>query len=189
MISAIIFDCFGVLTSDTWHEFLDSLPENTDIAAARDLNKQYDAGFITEKEFTDQLLELTGKELVQIEDRPISGIAKNTALLKHIESLKERYKIGLLSNIGTDWIRDDFLTSEEQELFDDMVFSHSVGMTKPNPDIFKLACEHLGVEPAQAVMVDDIEQYCQAAEATGMKSITYANFNQYQQELDTILSA
>lgn len=189
MIKAIIFDCFGVLTSDTWHEFLDSLPDASHIDSARDLNKQYDAGLITEKEFVSQLFDLTGQELIQIEDRPMSSIKKNTVLLGHIAELKRNYKIGLLSNIGTDWISEEFLAPQEQELFDDMVFSHNVGMTKPNPAIFKLACERLGVEPHQTVMVDDIEQYCRAAEETGMKSVTYTNFKQYKQGLDAILTA
>jgi len=159
-----------------------------DTTRPRELNKQYDAGLISEDEFLEGIHELTGKHLVQIEKMPGNEVIKNTKLLAYIRTLKPQYKIGLLSNIGTDWITDSFLNSEEQALFDDMVFSHNVSMTKPDPRIFELACERLSVEPGQAALIDDIDSYCAAARQVGMQTVVYQDFQQFKRELEQILT-
>lgn len=187
MIKAIIFDCFGVLTTDTWRAFLDSLPDGTDTSSARELNRQYDAGLITERQFLEQVQASTGRLPEQVEDMASSDVLKNTLLLNYINELKANYKIGLLSNIATDWIRDSFLTMDEQVLFDDMVFSHDVGMTKPDPRIFRLSCQRLGVEPNEAVLVDDVEAYVLSARVIGMEGVIYSDFSQCKHDLEQLL--
>lgn len=187
MIRAIVFDCFGVLTTDTWRAFLDSLPEGTDTSRAREINKQYDAGLLTIKEFVDQVEQATGHIPKQIEDMAQGEVLKNTKLLSYIAELKTTYKIGLLSNIASNWIRDSFLNEEEQALFDDMTFSYDVGTTKPDPRIFQLSCERLGVEPNEAIMIDDVESYCRSAEQAGMKAVVYEDFEQCRQKLEQLL--
>lgn len=176
-----------MLTRDTWRAFLDTLPPQTDIAQARVIHKQYDAGMISQAVFLDQVLAVTGKHPQQVESLPASKVTKNTQLLEYIGWLKQSYKIGLLSNIASNWIKDSFLTTKEQALFDHMVFSYKVGLTKPDPQIFTLMCEQLGVAPAETIMVDDIAEYCQAAEALGMKSVHYQDFNQCKLALEQLL--
>src|SRR5882762_4506135 len=100
MIKAIIFDCFGVLTTDKWKEFVATLPESQK-QPARDLNHAYDGGFITEEEFITKIQELTGQNPGEVEKIPSSEVAKNNELLNYIEGLKPTYKIGLLSNIAS----------------------------------------------------------------------------------------
>lgn len=189
MIKAIIFDCFGVLTKDWWREFCSTIPKGPALDRAHELNHQYDAGLISLKEFADQVAEATGREHKPIEDifaHPEPE--KNLVLLNYIRGLKPKYKIGMLSNVGTNWIRDYFLNGEESKLFDDFVLSFEVGVTKPNPKIFEIAAERLGVEPEEVVFTDDIDRYCVAAEAIGMKAIVYQDFNQFKAELEKLLS-
>jgi putative hydrolase of the HAD superfamily len=57
------------------------------------------------------------------------------------------------------------------ELFDTVVDSCEVGLRKPNPEIYRLACERLGVAPARAVLLDDIESNLRGAEAAGLRGI------------------
>jgi epoxide hydrolase-like predicted phosphatase len=187
-ITAIIFDCFGVLTTDTWRAFLDKLPPETDTDRARELNRQLNSGLIDHADFVQQIRELTGKDIVEIENVAKSEISKNEVLLNYIRELKERgYKLAIMSNIASNWIRDTFLTPEEIELFDEMIFSYEVGMTKPDPRIFMLACERLRVSAHEAVMIDDIESYVEAAKAEGMAGIVYNDFVQMKSELEAIL--
>jgi putative hydrolase of the HAD superfamily len=187
VIKAIIFDCFGVLTTDTWRAFLDSFPDGTDTSSARELNRQYDAGLITEQQFLEQVQAATGQLPKQVEDMASGDVLKNTALIRYISELKANYKIGLLSNIATNWIRDSFLTADEQAFFDDMVFSHDVGMTKPDPRIFRLACQRLGVELNEAVLVDDVESYVLSAKVIGMEGVVYGDFSQCKHDLERLL--
>jgi HAD superfamily hydrolase (TIGR01509 family) len=51
------------------------------------------------------------------------------------------------------------------------VISGEVGLHKPQPEIYELACERLGVEPSDAVFVDDLRENCKGAEAVGMTAI------------------
>ena len=48
------------------------------------------------------------------------------------------------------------------------MISGEVGLHKPQPEIYLLACERLAVEPAAAVFVDDLRENCAGAEAVGM---------------------
>ena len=115
------------------------------------------------------------------------NLDKNTELLELIRKLKTSdYKIGMISNMSNNWVREAFLDSEEQSLFDDMVFSYEVGLNKPNPEIYELSCERLGVRPSDTIFVDDSEVNCQGAEKTGMKTIHYRNFATFVEELSSL---
>jgi putative hydrolase of the HAD superfamily len=57
------------------------------------------------------------------------------------------------------------------ELFDTVVDSCEVGLRKPNPAIYRLACERLRVDPERAVLLDDIESNLRGAEAAGLRGI------------------
>ena len=189
MIRAVIFDCFGVLTVDIWRAFCDGLPENVDRQALQDLNKAADSGLISFKQFADGIMELTGEVLPDVTQMPAESVVKNLLLLDHIKQLKRTYKIGLLSNISNDWITSEFLSTEEQALFDDMVMSYQVRMTKPDTAIFELACQRLGVEPEEAILIDDVERYITAAQSIGMHGIVYNDLAQYNRELERLLNS
>jgi epoxide hydrolase-like predicted phosphatase len=57
------------------------------------------------------------------------------------------------------------------DLFDTVVDSCEVGLRKPNPAIYHLACDRLGVGPERAVLLDDIESNLRGAEAAGLRAI------------------
>lgn len=189
MIKAIIFDCFGVLTNDTWKEFLTSIDAKTrdDV---RSVHAAYDKGFIEYTDFRRQVVESTKSD-----DATIDAIfmrhtkePKNHKLLSYIQELGANYKIGILSNVGTPWIRESFLTAEEIALFDDMVLSFEVGMGKPDPAVYKLACDRLSVAPEEAIFIDDLPPYCQVARDVGMQAIAYENFEQFHTEIQQLLA-
>lgn len=188
MIKAIIFDCFGVLTVDTWHAFLDSVPAGVDIQQARDLNRAFDSGFISHAEFYDGIEQLTGMRPTDIETVTDTDVAKNQALLDLITTLKSDYKIGLLSNISSDWITRELLSPDEQGLFDTMLFSYQAGTAKPDPRIFEMICEQLGVQYNEALMVDDIERNILAAAELGMQGLVYTDFATFKTDLNQLLN-
>lgn len=183
---AIIFDCFGVLTTDYWREFVAALPTEQQKEAG-DLNKAYDAGFMTTTDFIDQVEITTGKrpDLIEHTRAPAT---KNNELFQYIAQLKPKYKIGLLSNIASNWVTEEFLTASEQALFDEMIFSHAVHLVKPDHRIFELIAERLGVEPADCVMIDDLEVNCTGAKETGMQAIIYQNYAQCLKDLEPLLT-
>lgn len=187
MIKGIVFDCFGVLTADLWHEFLASLPQGTDIQAIADVHRAYDAGTISKQEGHDQIMQLAGKEFTEMEDLIQQDITKNTSLLRYIKELSNKYKIGLLSNVGTNWVRDQFLSEEEQGLFDAMVLSFEVGHNKPDQIMYTTVCDRLGLQPNEILYIDDMSRYCIAAEEIGMQAIQYRTFEQCKKDIERAL--
>lgn len=57
------------------------------------------------------------------------------------------------------------------DLFDTVVDSCEVGLRKPNPAIYLLACERLGADPRRTVLLDDIESNLRGAEVAGLRGI------------------
>lgn len=186
MVRAIIFDCFGVLTTDKWRAFLDTLPPAADIERARDLNRALDSGIISYDDFLSGVAEATSITASEIERNIRGEVVKNVSLLSYIRNLKQQYRIGLLSNISSDWITREFLSKQEQTLFDMMVFSYQTGMVKPDPRIYMLACERLRSAPHETVMVDDVEGYVAAAKSEGLEGIVYTDLEDFKQQLSLL---
>lgn len=166
------------------------MPTEEQQEGARELNREYDSGSITREQFLDRIEKLTGHSSEEVEYVLFGGTErKNRPLLKYLEELKNGYKLSILSNVATNWVRDELLTESEQKLFSDMVFSFEQGMTKPDPKIFHLAAKRLMLNLDECVLVDDIERYCEAAKQQGMKAVLYENFDQMKHDLGQLLSS
>jgi putative hydrolase of the HAD superfamily len=93
--------------------------------------------------------------------------------------------VGLVSDLRAVGVRTALLTNNVRELrerwisllpygelFDVIVDSHEVGMRKPNPAIFRLTLDRLGIDAERAVFLDDIESNTVAAAALGIIGVT-----------------
>jgi putative hydrolase of the HAD superfamily len=91
-------------------------------------------------------------------------------MLAAIERIRARgLRVGALTN---DWRRDGAgPESALRDAFDAFVESSVVGLRKPDPRIYELACRQLGVAPAEAVFLDDIGYNLKAARALGMTTL------------------
>ena len=92
-------------------------------------------------------------------------------------------KTGLISNSWGLGIYDRAPT----DLFDAAVISGEVGLHKPQPEIYRLACERLAVEPAEAVFVDDLRENCEGAEAVGMTAVLHRDTSETLAALERLL--
>ncbi|MFF7328227.1 HAD-IA family hydrolase [[Kitasatospora] papulosa] len=77
-------------------------------------------------------------------------------------------RIAVVSNVGWNW-RPVFDAHGLTPYIDANVFSYEVGVDKPDPRIFQLACDRLGVDPAEALMVGDEQHKDGGAEAIGCR--------------------
>ena len=84
-------------------------------------------------------------------------------------------KVALLTNnvkeFGSAW-RSTFPVDE---LFEVVVDSSEVGMRKPDPRIYRLTCERLGVAPTASVFVDDNRDNLEAARAVGIEAVHFGD--------------
>jgi epoxide hydrolase-like predicted phosphatase len=69
-----------------------------------------------------------------------------------------------------------------------VVDSCEVGLRKPDPAIFLLTCERLGVSPQSAVFLDDTRRHVAAAREVGMRGIVVRDPAEAIAELDAILA-
>ncbi|MGH2984279.1 MAG: HAD family hydrolase [Solirubrobacterales bacterium] len=79
-------------------------------------------------------------------------------------------RTGLISN---SWSLDHYDRGLLADLFEEVVISAEVGMHKPQPEIYLLAAERLGVEPSACLFVDDLRENCEGAEAVGMTAVRH----------------
>ena len=92
-----------------------------------------------------------------------------------VEAVKEVRAAGGRTAVVTNNVRELSHTWRSMlpldELFDTVVDSCEVGVRKPNPAIFRLTCERLGVAPERAVLLDDLESNLEGARAVGLRGI------------------
>lgn len=186
MIRAVIFDCFGVLYTDGKSLIIDACPPEKR-RELQDLFKQADYGFISGEEFSNTATELLGMTRADFDAMTGSTYARNQILAGWIRSHKGQYKIGLLSNVSEDTYTMLFTEDDERELFDTVVLSSRIGITKPSPEAYRLVADRLGVEPKDCIMIDDIERNVEGAENAGMKGLLFRSNQQLQTELSELL--
>ena len=110
----------------------------------------------------------------------------NTELVEYIRKLRPKYKVGLLSNAWNDLRQGMQQRFGFDGLFDELVISAEVGLAKPDPRIFRLAVARLGVQPEQAIFVDDVLANVEAARLIGLQAIHYRDNSQLFQELERL---
>jgi putative hydrolase of the HAD superfamily len=100
------------------------------------------------------------------------GLAACGAMIDAVRQVKGAgYRTALLTNIsrsGEALWRSLFAVDE---LFDVVVDSSQVGLRKPDPAIFLLTCERLGLQPEQCLFVDDLRCNVDAAADLGMTTL------------------
>lgn len=188
-MKAVIFDCFGVLYL-SWEQKLYE-QHTPDFEHLRpqllEISAQHDYGFLSKSEANQAVAAVLDISLEEVERTAADGHQRNDALIEYAQTLRPRYKVGLLSNISRDGIERYMPQAERDLLFDATVLSGDVGITKPHPHIFVAMAEALGVPPGECVMIDDLEANCGGADAAGMKAIHYQTNRQTVRELEQIL--
>jgi putative hydrolase of the HAD superfamily len=111
----------------------------------------------------------------------------NEELARYFAALRPRYRTGIVSN--------SFVGAREREQrlhgFEDMcdviVYSHEEGMKKPDRRIYENACRRLGVEPHEAVFLDDTPECVEGARRAGMHAIRFVSNDQAIADLEALL--
>ena len=188
MIRAIIFDCFGVLTTEGWLAFREEYfaSDPTLLEQALELMPQLDAGLITYQQFVSQVARMADVSESFVHSR-LDNNVPNEQLFDYIKTkLKPHYRIGMLSNAGDNWLGEMF-DAAQLSLFDAVALSYETGHLKPYPEAYRTIAEKMSIEPEEAVLIDDQERHCTGANEVGMKAIWYKDFKQMKTELEKLL--
>ena len=104
-----------------------------------------------------------------------------------VRRCSERLKTGLLTNNYSpmDSSERSGKLAEVTGWFDVVIESSVVGVRKPDPAFYLLACEALGVEPSACVFLDDLGVNLKPARAMGMTTIKVVDPEEALAELET----
>jgi epoxide hydrolase-like predicted phosphatase len=105
-----------------------------------------------------------------------------------IEALRRARAAGLKTGlISNSWGRGRYDRDSFAELFDGVVISGEVGLHKPQPEIFRLGADRVGLAPEQCVFVDDLRENCEGAEAVGMIAVLHRGADASLERLEELL--
>lgn len=183
MTKAIIFDFFDVIRDDGFNRWLRK-HGSTKTGEFLEASNKNDRGEYTPEQFFRRLGELSGETADEVEDEMENNNQLNEQLVGYIQTeLKPKYKVGLLSNSDSEYIRGEIDKYQLESVFDRIVISSEVGHIKPEPEIFEIALSRLGVGANEAIFVDDNPNYVAAAEAVGLQGVIYRDFDEFKQQL------
>jgi putative hydrolase of the HAD superfamily len=167
---------------------------NTDLQQFRPLwgrnRLEYDRGDLSLESYWAKLAEDAGTKL---EPEQLKSLRQwdvemwahiDQAMLEWLRQMRSSgVKTGLLSNMPTDMIRYVRQQFPWLSLFDHQTFSAEVGLVKPDPGIYRHSLSGLGVEPGEALFVDDRESNIVGARAVGMFAIQFHSPTQLRDDL------
>jgi putative hydrolase of the HAD superfamily len=192
---ALLVDFGGVLTTEIWSSFAAfCVQRGLDPEAAKQLFREnpealatlrgLETGEVEPAEFERRFAELLGTEPHGLVEGLFAGLQPDQQMIEAVARAREAgVPTGLISN---SWVMDHY-TDEIRALFDQVVISAEVGLHKPEPEIFLLAAERLGVAPGDCVFVDDLRENCAGAEAVGMTAVLHRGADETIARLEELL--
>lgn len=195
-MKAVIFDMDGVLIDSQPYHFKADIDTMAEYGVIKD-QKFYEAfaGTLTDNRMrtlrdmfgldvpAEELIEKREKMILDImanEDiKPVSGIPE---LLRSIKALG--LKTAVASSSGIELIKLVLDRLGIAVYFDSITSGNDVKRGKPDPDVFLLAAERIGVNPRDCFVVEDSENGVKAAKSAGMKALGYINPTSGYQCLD-----
>jgi putative hydrolase of the HAD superfamily len=204
MLEAVIWDFGGVLTSSPFEAFARFETEHglpADIIrrtnAANHLENAW-AKFeraevdieAFDRLFAAESLTL-GAEVRGRDVLPLLSGDLRPEMVEALKRIKTRFKTGCITNnlpanaIGSAGGRTLYI-AEVMMLFDHVIESAKIGLRKPDPRIYRMMIEALGVDPKRCVYLDDLGVNLKPARAMGMTTIKVLNAPQALAELEAV---
>jgi putative hydrolase of the HAD superfamily len=156
---------------------------------------ELETGRMTEHDFLGRLgralSENLGREveLHGFGERYFANLHPNEELIAYFGSLRERgLRLALLTNNVREWEPLWRAKLPVDELFELVVDSGFEGVRKPDPRIYEVTLDRLGVAADAALFVDDTEVNCDAARALGMQAVWFRSNAQAIGEIERLLA-
>ena len=154
----------------TWDDKMAVIGTSFDVTArhfAARLGRPLDEG----ARLVDELVGLMHERVLrQVDARP--GAVELVERLRQLGGVR----LGLASNSPRFLVLDALATARLTDAFDAIVTSSDVARSKPAPDIYLRACADLGVEPSEAVALEDSASGIAAAKAAGLTCIAVPQY-------------
>ena len=100
-----------------------------------------------------------------------------------LEKLSKNYRLALLSNTDPIHMSNEEARFPFLRFFPIRIYSYRVGASKPDPVIYREALQACKVRAEEAVYIDDVAAYAEAAQRLGMSGIVFQSPEQLQSDL------
>jgi putative hydrolase of the HAD superfamily len=110
-------------------------------------------------------------------------------LMAFAASLRPRARTAIISNSADGARREELGRYALDEIFDPIIYSHEVGMAKPDPAIFELACSLMAVAPAEMIFVDDVAGHIAAARGLGIHGVLHRGTPETMALVNSLMAA
>src|SRR5271168_2652645 len=143
----------------------------------------FDAAFGAESRILG--FEIPGRDVVAL----LAGDFR-PEMIEALRRIKTRFKTGCITNnmpsdaSGATANARSIYSREIMQLFDELIESSKAGIRKPDPRIYLMMCEKLGVKPDACVYLDDLGGNLKPARAMGMTTIKVESGQQAIAELE-----
>lgn len=147
--------------------------------------KKVEVGKISEKEFWKEFLKDTGLKipLQKLREQVFYLFKPNPGMKNLVKCLKEKIKVGLLTNNIKDWYKVQEKKDNFKKEFDAVVVSAFIGLRKPCKEIYLLIAKRLGVKPKECIFFDDMLKNVKGARKAGMKAVKFKSAEDCQKQL------
>lgn len=206
MIKAVVFDLGGVLErvddaawpqawAGRWEQHAGLAPG----ALQAGLVAHRPVGSVTTGEVSESRLREAYARTLGLDDEAAEAMMADlwdcycgeldTELYDYFTGLRGRYRLGILSNSADGARREEGRRYGFAEAVDVLVYSHEVGLAKPDPRIFALTETRLAVQPHEIVFLDDSPDNVEAARAVGWHAVLHQDTSRSIAEVDAALAA
>ena len=185
MIKAVIFDYFGVISSDDYWKFVRHGRGGK--SQFRDYADAVNTGELHWQEFVQQVAKSTNTDITEV-NKLYAAEQINPLVVGLIHELHKKYKTGLITNASHEFVDEIMDQNHMRDIFDSIVVSSRLGITKPDPRIFQYALKELKVQPEEAIYIDDLVRHVDAADTLGMHAFVFENFEQAKKRIQSILA-
>lgn len=194
MITTLLFDYAGVLTPTSnnlpfvnqFHKDYNLKPKELMKITYTDWDKAA-VGKMDSKLFWEQIAKILKTDAQVLRRRVIDTFPIDDRVIKLLDELKSQYTMVLISNQIHDWLEEVIAENNLRDIFNFTANSYEVGKRKPDPEIFQYALKVSSSKPHEAVFIDDSPKNIEAAKKLGMHTILFSDFQNFKQELNTIL--
>jgi epoxide hydrolase-like predicted phosphatase len=208
-IRGIVSDFGGVLTNPLYEAFAamrkeSGIPSETLGRAMAKIAKrdgehplfELEKGKITEAYFLESLSDAVSEEMGERHDltgftqRWFEHLVPNPELFDYMRTLHGRgLRMALLTNNVREWEPRWRPMLPIDEIFEVIVDSAFVGMRKPEPEIYELTLERIGLAAYECVFIDDTNVNVEAAAQLGFTAILFESNEQVIETIEQALEA
>ena len=199
-ITTVLWDFAGVCVSSPWAALADAGGGNLELLIGtydEDTDHPWhrvERGELAILDWVTEITELGKAQGIEIDFSPLQRLLGDMEVhhevVARIRALRaEGYRVGLVTNNVREGSAAWRAKIPVDDLFDVVIDSSEVGMRKPNPAIYHLALEQLGVtDPATAVFIDDALGNVEGARRAGLHALHFEETEATLLALDELLA-